>query len=481
MKSKRKIFVIYPVFLILFLFFTQDAAQARDIYVKLSGASANLNISSDGGLKLIDASKKSHSLGKSVTLTRSGKYPLPARVSGGSLLSFNGRKYRGVFLITKNFTLINILDVEDYLRGVLPAEAGPSQSEEYLRAHAITSRTYALKQSLSRGSRGYDVLDSTSDQVYKGAGVETSATDKAVRATAGEVLTYGSELASTFFHSDSGGHTASVAEVWEQDIPYLRGVKEPMSYKSPNSSWTAKISSAKVQAALSKLKANVGKPKEIRVSETDRGGRAVKLTFVGSGGSAIVKASDFRVAVGSNLLKSTMLTGAPPHSNRGGDPRPPVHKPAPVSKPTPAPTSNLAPTPPVPTSDAPLTKKEDERMSNMTRNGVFTASELMDMLKNPKKMKGYFYIGLQRSGLGKLPENPPEVRIPDIPSDGGSKGPIGGSVIIESGGNFVFHGKGWGHGVGLSQYGAMALAAQGWKAERILEHYYSGAVVKKFK
>ncbi|GHV44539.1 stage II sporulation protein SpoIID [Synergistales bacterium] len=493
MRNKYKIFV-HTVFQILFLFLLfQSQARARDIYVRLSGPSGKFSISSGGNITLTDAGKKKHSIGKSATFTRSGafvvsgknKYSLPARISGGGLLSFNGRKYRGVFLLTKNFALINLLDVEDYLRGVLPAEAGSSQSEEYLKAHAIISRTFALKQSLSRSSRGYDVTDGTSDQVYKGAGIETSATDKAVRATAGEVLTYGGDLASTFFHSDSGGHTADVAQVWGQSIPYLRGVKEPVSYNSPNSNWTAKISSSQVQAALSKLKANVGTVREIRVSELDRGGRAVRLTFVGSGGSSSVKAGDFRMAVGPNVLKSTMLTGTtpqtPPPDNRRSAPPPR----SPVNKPAPAAATKPKTAPPVPTSDAPMTEKEEEKLSRMTRDGVFTASELMDMLKNPRKLKGYLYIGLQRSGMDTTPKTLPDVRMPDIPQgDDSYRRTDGGGVagvILNSSGSFVFHGKGWGHGVGLSQWGAKTLSEQGWTAERILEHYYSGAKVKKFQ
>ncbi|GHS90055.1 stage II sporulation protein SpoIID [Synergistales bacterium] len=434
-------------------------------------------------MTLIDAGKKKHSLGKSATLTRSGafvvsgknKYSLPARISGGELLSFNGRKYRGVFLLTKDFTLINALDVEDYLRGVLPAEAGSSQSVEYLKTHAIISRTFALRQSLSRNSRGYDVTDGTSDQVYKGAGIETSAADKAVRATVGEVLTYGGDLAFTPYHSDSGGHTANNAQVWVQDIPYLRGVKEPVSYSSPNSSWTAKVSSSQVQAALSKLKATVGAVREIRVSELDKGGRAVRLTFVGSGGNATVRAGDFRTAIGPNILKSTMLTDmtkAPLADNSRG--APPPRSPVVIDKPTPA--------PPVPTSDARMTEREEEKLSRMTRDGVFTASELMDMLKNPKKLKGYLYIGLQRSGVDITPKTLPDVRMPDIPQGDDSPGRTDvGGVIVNASGSFVFHGRGWGHGVGLSQWGAKTLSEQGWTAERILEHYYSGAKVKKIK
>ncbi|MDR3265597.1 MAG: SpoIID/LytB domain-containing protein, partial [Synergistaceae bacterium] len=160
------------------------AAEARDIYVRLADGVSGITVTSDS-LKLVDAANKTHSPGKSATLKRSGssaligktKISLPLRISGSGLLGYNGRKYRGTFFVTREFVLINVLDVEDYLRGVLPAEASSKWPAEYLKIQAIISRTYGVRQSLNRSARGYDVCDSTSDQVYRGAGVETAATD----------------------------------------------------------------------------------------------------------------------------------------------------------------------------------------------------------------------------------------------------------------------------------------------------------------
>jgi stage II sporulation protein D len=270
----------------LFFFFLSWAfgrcSEARNIYVRLADKPPRILLTSEKPITLTDGSKKKYSLGKSVTLIRSGssvtvgknKYPLPLSVSSGGLLGFNGRKYRGEFLVTKGFVLINVLDVEDYLRGVLPAEASSRWPHEALKAQAIISRTYGLRQSLNRLSRGYDVSDTSSDQVYKGAGVEIPVMDQAIRETAGEVLAYGDALALTFYHSDSGGHTAANVHVWGRDIPYLTGVAEPIAYQSPHSSWTARISASQVQAALAKAGGGVGPIKEIRVTDlTPEGAR----------------------------------------------------------------------------------------------------------------------------------------------------------------------------------------------------------------
>ena len=519
----------FKLFLLtVFLFFMYTScAWARDIYVRLSDR-PSLAIKSDGTMTLTDAAKKQFNLGKSVTLTRSGttvavgnnKFQLPVRVSTTELLGFNNRKYKGEFLLTREF-LINALDVEDYVMGVLPAEGVASWPKEYQKVQAIISRTYGLRQSLNRSAGGYDVVDNTSDQVYRGAGVETPATNQAVLETAGEVLTYGDTLAFTPYHSDSGGHTAANAHVWGRNIPYLNGVREAVTYQSPNSSWTAKISASQVQAALAKSGINVGKVKEVRIAEVDAAGRAVTLTFVGSSGSASVKSSTFRTTVGSNLLRSTFLTGGAPMaaatpttatapaapttnafptvqeqviaslkaqestwpdvSNVPDSSTQPPLQPSPSSKPSPP----SKPAPPVPTSNTPLSGSEETRLTRMTSDGIFSAEELMDMLMNPDKRKGYLYIGIQRSNESPKPQpapNPrPPVALPNTIPEAVMPALVSGEVIHEDDGYFVFRGRGWGHGVGLSQWGAMAMAKAGWKAESILGHYYPGTVVKRFK
>jgi len=367
---------------------------------------------------------------------------------------------------------------------------------EVLRAQAIISRTYVLRQSLNRSARGYDVTDSVSDQVYRGAGVETAWTNQAVQSTRGEVLIYGKDLAFTPFHSDSGGHTANNADVWDRVLPYLGGVPEPRNYQSPNAFWTARIPRARVEAALAKIGGGVGTLSEIRIAGVDKGGRATALTFIGPGGSKTVKSSLFRMAVGPNLLKSTMLTaGSGPISNLVPKPSsPPVFSLvngavlSEVGESDGVPDASEAaddglPRVPVPTSNEPLSPAQEKRLMSMTANGVFTTAELIDMLTNPNKKKGYLYLGFQRKGkpASQPAAKPPRTTVvPPVPVPARPSPPPlpGGAAIVREGDVFIFRGRGWGHGVGLSQWGALALAGEGWTAERILEHYYPGTHVK---
>ncbi|PWJ67364.1 stage II sporulation protein D [Fibrobacter sp. UWB15] len=118
---------------------------------------------------------------------------------------------------------INSVDVEDYLRGVIPYEIGKLDSSriEALKAQAVAARTYAYKHFNSRESMGFDVFADTKDQVYKGLESATPLTDAAVKATTGVVMTYGGEFIIAYYHSTCGGVTETLATWNRPDVPYL--------------------------------------------------------------------------------------------------------------------------------------------------------------------------------------------------------------------------------------------------------------------
>ena len=454
--------------LIIFVFLLTNTAvlEARDVYVKLSGASSYNIGTTAGNIAMTDADGRLASLGDSANISVSGghvnimghSFAMPVRLSTSGLLKFNGKTYRGSFLITQRGGLLNVVELENYLRGVLPAEVGASWHEQALRAQAITARTYVLRQSFNRADKGFDVVDTDSDQVYKGAGVETAKTNKAVSSTAGLVLTYGNELAQTYFHSDSGGHTANIKDVWGRDIPYLTGVPEVVNYKSPVSVWNAKFSSETIRNVVKKVTgADIGKIKEIQVSDVDEGGRAIDMTFIGTNGTRSMRASQFRLNLDPKTLKSTMFTpsggafNAKNNASTGGG-LVGAHK-----------NTN---------KNSNLTFEEEQAIAQMTANGVFTTTELIDMLTNPDKKENYYKTGLDRTSRQKV-KIPAQKQTPKLNKYGYS--------IEKSGNDFVFYGRGWGHGVGMCQWGAMAMAEQGWTAEKILMHYYPGTAIKRFK
>ncbi|MBR1419185.1 MAG: hypothetical protein IJ576_09500, partial [Synergistaceae bacterium] len=121
-------------------------AYARDIYVKLGGG--NVNIASDGDMILAANNAGAVQIGRSANLNIAGAnvsvngrtFALPVKITSSGLLKFNGRSYRGAFVVTQKAGLLNALDLELYLRGVLPAEVGAAWPMEALRAQAIISR-----------------------------------------------------------------------------------------------------------------------------------------------------------------------------------------------------------------------------------------------------------------------------------------------------------------------------------------------------
>jgi len=143
------------------------------------------------------------------------------------------RLYKGSIVISKKpggkILLVNKLNLEDYLAGVVPSEM-PSYKTGYLealKAQAICARTYALKKMLLRKNAAFDVYTDVWDQVYKGKQAETPLANEALSATRGDVLMNDDSLATIYYHSTCGGLTESAQNVWQvSSFPYLQSQKD---------------------------------------------------------------------------------------------------------------------------------------------------------------------------------------------------------------------------------------------------------------
>jgi stage II sporulation protein D len=141
--------------------------------------------------------------------------------------------YRGAIILLADanggISIVNYLDVEEYLRGVVPMELGTiADSElEAAKAQSIAARTYAYKRIEQRVSEAFDLLSSVSDQVYGGVRAESRWGDAAVRMTSNLVAVYADSLIGAYYHSTCGGATANIEDVWEKPpAAYLRSVKD---------------------------------------------------------------------------------------------------------------------------------------------------------------------------------------------------------------------------------------------------------------
>lgn len=140
-------------------------------------------------------------------------------------VSVKGRWYRGIIMIqNKNgkLTVINNVPLEDYIKGVVPAEMPSSWAFEAHKAQAIAARSYALANLGKRARYGYDLKDTPEDQAYNGASAETPATNSAVEDTKGIVLTYNMKVITAYYSASAGGQTN--ADNWGTSLPYLRSV-----------------------------------------------------------------------------------------------------------------------------------------------------------------------------------------------------------------------------------------------------------------
>jgi stage II sporulation protein D len=415
---------------------------------------------------------------------------LPVTATAKNGIGWNNVRYRGRLIFVRagsKFTVINEVDLENYVRGVLKMEMSADWPFEALKAQAVLARTYAVRNRGRFGKRGYDFDAGENSQVYRGINAESSQTDKAVAQTAGMILTWQGSTADVYYHSDSGGATADIAHVWGSSKPYLQTRLEAVNYTSPNSNWQAELTPAQLTAILSKMKQNVGKVTAIEVSQADSAGRAITLKITGDRGTANVKSHSFRMAAGTRLIKSTNFI-----ISRGGEvpvrpapAQPAAARPAP-SVPAPEPEAAAKPVPAKPEKD------KSPSLTEMIKADVFTSKELIDMLLNPEKEEEYRQIGLDRVNyepmepLPKQEQKPAEPTqkeppIPPAPKLQPEPAPVTAPPARPVGkkGNFVFLGKGWGHGVGLSQWGAKAMAEKDMKCEEILNHYFPGTKIAK--
>lgn len=215
-----------------------------------------------------------HRLGGRFTLT-----------GDGAPLAFGGHRYRGSLELIAGaggIEVVNALDVESYLRGVVPAEMAAGWPMAALEAQAVAARSYALSLEGSHGD--YDLCATVSCQVYRGIDAENARSDAAVRATAGVVVTYAGSVARTYYHADSGGVTASSGEVWGTPLPYL--VARPDAQAGAGvDRWQVRIPPALAQTGLSRLGLSVGGVNGLRVVERSASGRVDGLEVLGSAGS----------------------------------------------------------------------------------------------------------------------------------------------------------------------------------------------------
>ena len=140
-------------------------------------------------------------------------------------------------------TLVNRVDLDKYLAGVVEAEVGPNARQEFYKAQSVLGRTYAMKNMDRHTGEGFSLCDGTHCQAYKGKSMMNPGILEAVVATSGMVAAdYNFRLITAAYHSNSGGQTQRAADVWASGADYLQSVVDPYSLHQPNAKWSDTIS-----------------------------------------------------------------------------------------------------------------------------------------------------------------------------------------------------------------------------------------------
>jgi len=348
---------------------------------------------------------------------------------------FKGYKYRGGFEYARvtggNINVINVVDLEDYVKGVIPYEMDDDWPLAALEAQAVCARTYVCGHSKHLSSYGFDVCNTTDCQVYYGTGSGGAApsddTDEAVENTEGECLYYDGDLAVTaVYHSSNGGATEDAQNVWGGKTPYLIGKEDPYEEELdiPNYEWSVTYTASELTWILEQKGYSIGTVKNVYISEYTPMGNVQKVTFEGSKKDLTVNGDTCRTIFYSSTYNKSV------------------------------------------------------RSMRFDINGSKAGSGVVYVNNSRNKLSTLEGVHVL-SGTGTLTElDGSAVRI--LSEDGISKVELGGSKQASSGkkGNFTITGTGNGHNVGMSQYGARAMAEMGYDYDEILEFYYTDVTIE---
>ena len=369
---------------------------------------------------------------------------------------FKDYRYYGGFRYERigggDLTVVNIVDLETYIKGVVPYEMSSSWPLEALKVQAVCARSYAYINihSGKHTSYHFDVCNTTDCQAYYGAGTNSSSyqaterTDQAVDETAGEYAWYDGQVIEAFYSSSHGGASESVYNVWGTSLeqyPYLCGVEDPyeadMASKNSYSSWTVSYTSSELAQRLENYGYDASSGIEsLTLTYSDLGNVIQVRVNYRDGGSDTIRPSSMRSVFGISSIRFT-VNGQAASSGSGT-------------------TSS---------SGGGLTANGSTSLDSQGTYTVISGSGSLSQAG----LDGLYAI----SGSGSI--TPAE----DAASGGGSgtDTPTGTQVTV-SGSSYSFQGSGNGHQLGLSQYGAWAMAERGFTYDEIIEFYYPGTYVR---
>lgn len=328
------------------------------------------------------------------------------RISGGSI------------------TVVNMVGLEDYAKGVIPYEMSNSWPIEALKAQAVAAKSYALTLGTKHSGSHADLCTTTDCQVYRGTQRAGENSDRAVDETAGELVYYNGRIANTVYFSSDGGATEDSKNVWGTDHAYLKGVVDPyeadVADRISNYYWTKSFTAQELKDLLHQGGYLCGDIVNFCISQTSAAGNAVAVTFTDSTGKNYTfSRANMKKILGG--LRSIHFTLSVSGGNGSGG------------------------------------------------SGYSIAGSAQTV----PDLSGKFAI----SGDGTVGSIPSEAYA--ITGEGVAPlEPSAGGSAAGAGAVYTLNGSGWGHNVGMSQWGAYAMAKRGFGYQDILKFYYTGVTIE---
>ena len=417
-----------------------------------------------------------------------------------------GKVYDGVFCFsrynngeTDGVQLVNIVPLESYIAGVLPYEISSSWPVETQKAFAVTVRSYTLTHLNRHGDYHFDICNNTHCQTYKGAGDINKRVMDAVLDTEGMVLTYDDSIVNAYYASSMGGVTVSAKDAWGQDIPYLQAMETPWeNYMAHNNGfWMAEVSPDELAERLIRMGYTQieGDIEKIEITEFGEDSTYVtELTIIDEYGNELVieKADNVRVALSNWLKSANFVVGRGEvdytehvviseqedeeeyedfvsyddlaedygldygYINLGG-------------------TYVL-------TADGyeKIDKKDVGSTDILTAEGLHTHQKKDVFVMSHQNAAAF--LGEEYLKYATYEEEAKEIEHNvTIDTDKSTSEVLYKTAYADDEDNFIFVGKGWGHGVGMSQYGARDMASLGYSAEEILAAYFRDTEIMHYE
>mgnify|MGYP000649346008 FL=1 len=344
---------------------------------------------------------------------------LPIETREKTVTWFRGYRYYGGFEYQRvsggNINVINVVDLEDYVKCVIPWEMSKDWPVEALKAQAVCARTYAVCQTKHR-AQGFDICATTHCQVYQGTAASGANSDAAVDQTAGEFLYYSGRLVQeAVYYSSNGGASEDSLNVWGNDVGYLKGKIDPYEGKIasiiPRYNWSTTFTASELTTLLNNRGYGIGTVKNAYVSAYTDTGNVYSVTFTGTSGSKTVSREACRTLLNLRSQRFTISGGT------------------------------------------------GENIYSVNDTGESVALGSMSAIDSSGKssaLSGNVYV-ITSNGTSQLVQR---------------------TTTSSGNGSFVISGSGYGHNVGMSQWGAYSMANLGYSYRDILQFYYTDVSIR---